>query len=581
MGEHDQAVLHDEDAHQSVTDDGRTLRPVREDEYEYAGGISEMPALVPPHDSRPAFLFRGKELIPETLHVHGAKLTPTEWEVQYSNLTGSGDKQSFTPVINDSYRIVGHLGWIVGSEIRVPKNTIADGSPTAVALEMARLAEWHRQRVWSHDHPSFNFPAQSVSGTKPPAPCWPANRSSGALKPNFSEAVLKSSRDGPGVDASDELRLRENINFYLAGGGKAIVGSDRVWDIQDHYVNYRDYPYDYWVIGIYRCLALVAPNGHLQEVLEVQKIHVESRAEKVDRIALEVLDIALTVWMIIDLATIPVALFSLAGRLVAKEVMVETVKVTVNQEAKAILDSTTQRVTRELLKPVTEEEFGRGARRGVSAIDRGRGARPFYSTPGNRVAAAGRGVAPSVASSNLNVAADTAGTGGITSIGGLRAADGSTRIVVEGNVRPSISRRGFETHLVSGTDVGLPTYQRLHLWGPRLGDEAAAGLWLGPGGINIGEQARVEKLLQDLAARATQRGGTVRLRITGATHPPGDLPAGLRAHDFLSEVTYEFSLEGPGIRPLSGRISISIGPPPRGSIQMLGSDAVDTMLEAL
>ena len=48
MGEHDQAVLHDEDAHQSVTDDGRTLRPVREDECEYAGGISEMPALVPP-----------------------------------------------------------------------------------------------------------------------------------------------------------------------------------------------------------------------------------------------------------------------------------------------------------------------------------------------------------------------------------------------------------------------------------------------------------------------------------------------------------------------------------------------------
>ena len=36
------------DAHQSVTDDGRTLRPIPEDEYVYFGGISEMPALVPP-----------------------------------------------------------------------------------------------------------------------------------------------------------------------------------------------------------------------------------------------------------------------------------------------------------------------------------------------------------------------------------------------------------------------------------------------------------------------------------------------------------------------------------------------------
>ena len=36
MGEHDQAVPHDEDAHQSIHDDGRTLRPL---------GINETPDL--------------------------------------------------------------------------------------------------------------------------------------------------------------------------------------------------------------------------------------------------------------------------------------------------------------------------------------------------------------------------------------------------------------------------------------------------------------------------------------------------------------------------------------------------------
>jgi hypothetical protein len=365
-----------------VKDDGRTLRPVQKDEYEYAGGISEMPALVPPSDARQAFLFRDQKLIPEALQVHSENFAATEWEAQYSNLTGSGDKQSFTPVINDSYRIVGHLGWIVINEIYVSKNTIAEGTPTAVALEMARLAEWHRQRVWSHDHPINFFGAQPARGTKPPVPCWPANRSSGAsLKPLLSEADRKSFLNGPGVDPSDELRLRENMNFYLAGGGKAIVGTEFAWEFQDRYIGelrpgarallQPTQFCDFWdMIGIYRCLALVAPNGHLQEVFEVQKIHFESRAERADRIALQVLDIALTIWMMIDMVTIPVALFSLAGRLLAREVMIEAVRVTVRGEVKAAVDLALREVreaagaeaklARALPGPLKDFPFGSG-----------------------------------------------------------------------------------------------------------------------------------------------------------------------------------------------------------------------------
>lgn len=54
------------DAHQSIHDDGRTLRPVREDEYLHT--YDEYGLLVPggdvlPSYARPAFLFRGNELI--------------------------------------------------------------------------------------------------------------------------------------------------------------------------------------------------------------------------------------------------------------------------------------------------------------------------------------------------------------------------------------------------------------------------------------------------------------------------------------------------------------------------------------
>jgi hypothetical protein len=195
-------------------------------------------------------------------------------------------------------------------------------------------------------------------------------------------------------------------------------------------------------------------------------------------------------------------------------------------------------------------------------------------------AKASRPAVPSVTSANMNIARETAGTGGIKAISGNRALDGSQKIAVEGKVLKSIARQNFEANLVSGSDLGLPTYERLHLWGPRLGDEAAAGIWLGPGKVNISEQARVEKLLQDLATQAEKTGGSVQLRVTGATHPPGTLPSKFRAHEFLSEITYEFKVEGQGTKPLAGRIKIDIGPPPNGSVQTLGADVLDSMLKA-
>ena len=177
----------------------------------------------------------------------------------------------------------------------------------------------------------------------------------------------------------------------------------------------------------------------------------------------------------------------------------------------------------------------------------------------------------------MNISAQTAGTGGVTGLSGFRAQDGSMQISVEGRVLPSIGRQGYEQGLVRGSDLGLANYDLLHLWGPRLGDEAAAGIWLGPTSINIGVQARIEAQLQGLATVANAQGGRLNLRVTGSTHPRAELPANLRAHDFLAEVKYEFTVETPGTPSMSGRVTIRIGTPPNGRIELLGAGSLDRL----
>jgi len=185
MGEHDQTL--DKDAYRSIHDDGRKLPPIRREEYfhqydDYANPIPGSEYL--PTYAHQAFLFSRKELIPEIVYVHGDKFTPTEWEAQFSDLTGSGDEQSFVPVVDDNFRVVGHLGWIDGKNICVPKKTIAEGYgyPYAAELEKARLFGVHRRLVSIHysivDSRLPGFPGQPVSAapTKRPAPCWPANK---------------------------------------------------------------------------------------------------------------------------------------------------------------------------------------------------------------------------------------------------------------------------------------------------------------------------------------------------------------------------------------------------------------------
>jgi hypothetical protein len=356
MGEHDQAVLHDEDAHGNIHDDGRTLRQ---------GGLvynSGYPVAVPGPGVKRAFVYRGEKLIPDTLYVHSYPFNTTKWESLYSSVFGTGTEEvfdavskgrvepGFAPIVDDSHRVIGHVGWIDGHEICVPKDTIRDRSKLASILEKMRLGEWRQQLLAEADkfdrgpYPNSRFHAVTMSpppGPKP-APCVPPAPTI-KLKPT----IWDDARRGPLRDKSEELRHRNNLNYFLKAGGKALIGRKSAGDLlQGEYEPYlllQQVPlgedlYDLWhdrkslVSSEYRFLVLVSPEGHLQSVLQVEKVEQE-RLTTLD-IAFEVIDTTLTVLMIID---IPVVLFR-AGVVVARAAAIRAIEVAIEREAKASLE---------------------------------------------------------------------------------------------------------------------------------------------------------------------------------------------------------------------------------------------------
>jgi hypothetical protein len=343
VGEHDQTVLTGRhtggDPHQDIHDDGRTLvHP----EFEPGAGAGAGDDV---YNDTPVYRYSHDKLIPDTVHVHIRPFTVTKWESIFSTVFGTGTRPdwlspsatpgiapSFTPVIDESYRVIGHLGWISATEIRVPKNTVEWGSPVAHIFEEARLGE-DRQRLLSmHDRDPFPaFPARRQRA-EPDTPFWASVRS-GQLK-----------------DASEEQRVQNNINYFLAGGGTALVGRDYVYD------EMARQNYDSFLPGDYRCMALVRPDGYIQNVLRVEKIPHQSRRDRILGIIFEVIDIALTVWMIIDIVTIPAALIR-AGLWLAEQVEIRALQMAVNRAAKAALKMAEQEA-----RAIAETELRWGAR---------------------------------------------------------------------------------------------------------------------------------------------------------------------------------------------------------------------------
>ena len=390
MGGHDQAALwhtHAGDTHDDIHDGGRTLFTIDE-QYgpydDYGHREKEVPI-----GTRPAYVFRGEKLIPDTVHVHPGPFSVTKWESLYSSVFGTGTEEyfefpvsdgrfpvtggrvepSFAPIVDESWRVVGHMGWIDGYEICVPTNTIRVGAKLGAILEKRRLGEIRQPFLADADRfarpPFANSPFHAATTSSPSAPkpdnCIPPAKTS--LRPtNWDDA-----RRGPLKGESGELRYQSNINYFLKGGGTAVIGRGFARDLlaarkyesfldlkaplQDQNEGFWDVPFPRkpYLSGGYRFLVLVGPDGYLQAVLGVQRVHEETSQERTLSIAAGVIDIALTIWMIIDIFTIPVALFRL-GVLVAEEAAIQSIRLILDEAAEAALKAAEQEAKRVLVR---------------------------------------------------------------------------------------------------------------------------------------------------------------------------------------------------------------------------------------
>jgi hypothetical protein len=350
MGEHDPVVLYDKDAHRSATDDGRTLRLVQEDEYEYVGGISEMPALVPPYDSRQVLLYRGQKFIPETVYIRPAQVLVTEWESMYSSAFTSNrapfSVATFSPIVDDSLKLVGHLGWADGNDIIVPDYTVRNDRRFWSILQTVRLSE-ERQRLldedakWDRARPFPDFPLGRPTTSVPRDPRrWRGPEVCNPRPPTISlETRSDEARRGPLKDKSTEETYRIDLELFVAGGGKAFVGR--------HFVQRGDASYLPPAPGVpeervgsprkpfssgYEFLVLVDPEGHLQRVMGVRK-NLYSHADAM----MAALELALTMSVLLDIVPIAVVLLA-AGVKIAMRVMIQAVKLIIDREAKEIME---------------------------------------------------------------------------------------------------------------------------------------------------------------------------------------------------------------------------------------------------
>jgi hypothetical protein len=344
LGEHDQTAPHDQHPQESIHDDGRALAEVELG----AGAGANDPDNPDIYKNTPVFRFAHDKLLPETVHVRLRPFHVTKWESVFSTVFGTGShpdwvspsvdpglEPSFTPIIDENYRVVGHMGWIGGPEICVPRNTVAWDSPIAQIFEKARLGEDRRRLLARQD--------------RDPMPPFAARR----VSPEPDTEFLAAVRRGGLKDASEEERHRSNLNYFLAGGGAAVVGRDYVHE------QMADQKFEPFLPGDYQCMALVNPDGYLQSVLRVEKIHHESRDARILRIALEVIDIALTIWMIIEIATISVGLLRL-GVLLARAATVRAIELAADQAAKAALRLAEREARRAAAEAAAETEL-RGA----------------------------------------------------------------------------------------------------------------------------------------------------------------------------------------------------------------------------
>jgi hypothetical protein len=167
-----------------------------------------------------------------------------------------------------------------------------------------------------------------------------------------------------------------------------------------------------------------------------------------------------------------------------------------------------------------------------------------------------------------------AGTGGIEKIKAGPTAEGTLGVSISGTVEPGLLTRNKERvgkgvalapsfnsrvrGLLGGlAEMGLKGWERLHLWGPGFGDEAAAGMMLGPSSVNqfwqngelivsAGKKSYtgIEGFIRELSEQAKSSGG--KLKLTATAEAWGNpTPGGFKVatgEPVLHRVEYKFQL---------------------------------------
>ena len=372
MGDHDQLIWHShvDDAHRSIHDDGRTLRPVLGYEYRVVGGFGALPLFAPPRDSRRVFLFRGQKLLPDTVDIHSTdQFDVTQWESIYSSVLTLGhsavSRASFAPIVDESYRIIGHVGWADGNDILVPEETVRNNRRFWSLLQEQRLdglRKWLLKEADGWDRGPLAEAQryfQTRGPTSPPPP--PVRLGNCVYHPpgiSLRPTIWDQARRGPFPENTEEVAIKylNNLVDFVKGGGDAFVGRHFQKPDQAFYLSPHPHPLD-GEIGSpkkpfssgYEFLVLVDPEGKLQGVMEIRN-NLKTEDEWVTEKAMEVLDIAdkvMTVLMVIEVAPIAVVLLR-AGVTIAKGAAIKAIRLVLDAAAKAALKRLLEREAKRL-----------------------------------------------------------------------------------------------------------------------------------------------------------------------------------------------------------------------------------------
>lgn len=371
MGTHDQTL--DKDAHASIVVDGRQLTPVDIDSYSGAGQGNNDEAYATTQVLR---LINGN-LVPDAVHVHTHGFTVTKWESKYSSIWSDAywrdtpwQSAKLVPVIDDSFCVIGHAGWVPGTYLCVPDETYSydpaqtDRNMFWEILEERRLKAAQRQQLDMRETGRrFSLAVQGrAAETNHPTPM--------SRPPQIWEA--------------NELRYQNNVNYFLSGGGQAIVGN-HFQDSADLLSGFTEYVSDYVMADdgrtivrrkeFYTFLVLVDPAGYVQGVLDAAVVPPPTFGEKALELALGLIEVASAILLVVDIATIPVVLLR-AGLVVARGVAIRAVKLVANELTKAV-ERMAARDVQELLtlaragqlKTAAEAALRRGAMSGPARAE--------------------------------------------------------------------------------------------------------------------------------------------------------------------------------------------------------------------